>query len=177
MPGVAVQSSPHAEQQTGHMLSKSVLQPAMNTTPPYDAVHWKEWLKEITEQDIWKAAQFAQNLLSDGSQTCILTLYTKTASNNITATHGTVEQKAAVLKTVFFPPRPHHLPPYSGDSDPPPTPLPFSTLPLSIFHHCINKLHPHKAPGPDGIPNVVLKYAAAILAPLLHKCLQATLSL
>ena len=62
------------------------------------ATHWKDWLEGITEQDIWKAAQFAQNLLSDGSRTCIPTLYTKSASNETVATHETPLQKAAVLQ-------------------------------------------------------------------------------
>ena len=141
------------------------------------AMHWKDWLEGITEQDIWKAARFAQNLLSDGSRTCISTLYTKSASNETVTTHETPWQKAAVLKEMFFPPKPHHLPPYPGDSDPPPAPLPFSTLPLSAVHQCIKKLHLFKAPGPDSIPNIVLKHASEVLAPLLHTCLRTTLFL
>ena len=141
------------------------------------ATHWKDWLEGITEQDIWKAARFAQNPLSNGSRTCIPTLYTKSASNKTVATHETPRQKAAVLKETFFPPKLHHLPPYPGDSDPPPSPLPISTLPLSTVHRCIKRLHPFKAPGPDSIPNIVLKCASEVLAPLLHTCLRATLLL
>ena len=57
------------------------------------ATHWKDWLEGITEQDIWKPAQFAQNPLSDGSRTCIPTLYTKSTSNETVATHETPWQK------------------------------------------------------------------------------------
>jgi len=104
-----------------------------------------------------------KNPLTDGSKTCIPTLYTKSDTNEVTATHNTVEQKAALLLCTFFPPRPNHLPPYPGDSDPLPTPLPFSMPPLSALQRCIKQLRPHKAPGPDGIPNIVLKRASAIL--------------
>ena len=108
---------------------------------------------------------------------CIPTLYTKSTSNETVATHETIWKKVAVLKEMFFPPKPHHLPPYPGNSDPPPAPLPFSTLLLSTVHRCIKKLCPFKAPGPDGIPNVVLKRASEVLAPLLHTCLHTTLFL
>ena len=118
-----------------------------------------------------------QNPLSDGSQMCIPTLYTKSASNETVTTHKTPRQKVAVLKETFFPPKPHHLPPYPGDSDLPPAPLPFSTPLLSAVHRCIRKLCPFKAPGPDGIPNIVLKCASEVLAPLLHTCLRTTLFL
>ena len=62
------------------------------------AMHWKEWLEEITEQDIWRAARIAPNPLSDGSRMCIPMLYTRTASNEVITTHGTVEQKAIAVR-------------------------------------------------------------------------------
>jgi len=41
----------------------------------------------------------------------------------------------------------------------------------------IAKSKPHKAPGNNGIPNIVLKESARILAPCLHKCLTASIQL
>jgi hypothetical protein len=43
--------------------------------------------------------------------------------------------------------------------------------------HRINKTAPFKVPGIDGIPNVVLKKCADIVAPYLHSCVVACLKL
>jgi len=41
----------------------------------------------------------------------------------------------------------------------------------------ISRLSPHKAPGTDGIPNIVLKKCAGIITPYLQQIFRATLSL
>ena len=141
------------------------------------ATHWKGWLEELTEPDLWKAAHYAQNPLSDGSRACIPMLYTKSTMGEMTDMHSTDTQKAQIFHSMFFLPWPPQLPPYPGDSDPYPSPMPFSTPPISAIFRRLRKLRPYKAPGPDRVPNVVLQRAASDIAPALYTCLQAMLSL
>ena len=88
-------------------------------------------------------------------------LFTKSATGETIDTHSTDIQKAQAFFGAFFLPRPAQLPPYPGNMDPHPTPLPFSTPPISLLFLRLRKLWPYKAPGPDKIPNVVLQRAAS----------------
>ena len=45
------------------------------------------------------------------------------------------------------------------------------------IHRHIAKLSPYKAPGPDGIPNIVLQQSADILVPILLRIYEAILQL
>jgi hypothetical protein len=46
-------------------------------------MHWKNWLEDIEEQDIWKAGKFAKNPISDSGHSLIPTLHKKNSENNI----------------------------------------------------------------------------------------------
>ena len=135
------------------------------------AEHWKGWIEEAKEKDVWIAGKYAKNPLSDRSRTCIPTLFKKGADGQVTSELHTDAEKAALFTDLFFLPCPHNLPGSPEDSDPNPPPLKFTTpAPHQITCH-INKTNPFKAPGEDGIPNLVLKKCEALLTPLLHTCL------
>ncbi|KAF8579183.1 hypothetical protein K439DRAFT_1360197, partial [Ramaria rubella] len=63
------------------------------------------------------------------------------------------------------------------DDKPFPSPLQFTTPAPHQIQCCIDKSRPYKAPGSDGIPNIVLKKSASLLVPLLHNFLTAILHL
>ena len=73
---------------------------------------------------------------------------------------------------MFFPPPPEHS---SVPQDYTyPTPLPdLPEVSMAQIEEQINKLAPYKAPGPDGIPNIVLIKCFDIIADYLFHILQA----
>ena len=135
-------------------------------------------MEDITEADIWRASRCATASLHNGSTPAIPPLRAPSLTDpTITQEFTTAEDKCELLVDTFFPPRPAQVPSLPGDNGPFPTPLPFDPPSLDQVRRCIHKLHPHKARGPDKIPNIVLRNAVELIAPLLHRCLQATLSL
>jgi len=49
--------------------------------------------------------------------------------------------------------------------------------PEGLIQKMIPKTHPHKAPGPDKIPNVVLRKSIDTISPILHNSLLIILTL
>ena len=142
------------------------------------ALHWKAWLEDITEADIWHTSRIASSAIHDSSTPCILTLHATSAANPV-ATHeySNAKDKSHLFTDIFFPPKPAHVPSLPGDNSPFPDPLPFIPPSVDQIRRCILRLQPHKAPGPDKIPNIVLRSAVHIIAPLLHRCLLTILNL
>ncbi|KAJ3743041.1 hypothetical protein DFH05DRAFT_1365583, partial [Lentinula detonsa] len=105
---------------------------------------------------IYTAAKYATSPDIDQTSTTVIpTLQIAGRDGTINRLAKTNEEKAALLATTFFPPAPRN---YSldrnpsGDQLPSPPPITMQQV-IEIFQ----KLKPYKAPGPDAIPNVVLK--------------------
>ncbi|KIJ22827.1 hypothetical protein M422DRAFT_276688 [Sphaerobolus stellatus SS14] len=139
--------------------------------------HWKNWLENANERDIWVAGKYSKNPLSDGGRTLIPTLHTRDLNGQSTETFDTAPLKAAALARLFFPPRPDALPELPEDSTPDPPPLRFQMPRLHQVIHRIERSRPFKAPGNDGILNIVLKMCSSTIAPLLHTCLVASVKI
>jgi hypothetical protein len=139
--------------------------------------HWKNWLENINEQEIWRASKFAKNPMSDGGCCQISTLHKKSSDNEMLHTYTTDVEKADTFASLFFLLKPLSLPDTPGDVAPDPPPLPFHLPHLHQIVHKIKKTSAHKAPGNDGIPNIVLKRCVPLIAPILLTCLQAILRL
>ena len=86
------------------------------------------------------------------------------------------EEKGEVLHHMFFPDKPTgsytpHDPEYPDQVD-------YNFQPLiAQLRCCIVRLSPHKAPGQDGIPNIVLKESMDLIAEYLLCIYQATFML
>jgi len=112
---------------------------------------WQKFVSEADERDIWKVNKY---LNSVPTNTYIPTLEGVAATNN---------QKTDVLSKTFIPP-----PPLADLSDIPTASYPES-VPTNLnitsaqVKRAIEKLAPNKAPGPDEIPNHVLKRCWSIL--------------
>ncbi|KIJ35029.1 hypothetical protein M422DRAFT_262767 [Sphaerobolus stellatus SS14] len=65
--------------------------------------HWKDWLENINERDIWTACKYAKNPLLYGSRTLIPTLHKKDLSGLPIATFDTAPSKATALAELFSP--------------------------------------------------------------------------
>jgi len=141
------------------------------------AAHWQGWLENITEDDIWKASRLAQGPLTDSSAARIPTLLERSPGGEVVREYVSDKDKHDAFTKNFFPPKPIEIPAYTGDDLPLPTPLGFSTPTISLVCKIILQMHPHKAPSPDKIPNIVLQKAVHEIMPLLHNCLLTILAL
>ena len=129
--------------------------------------HWADFLEEVTTNDIWMANRYIKEPSGDGGCPRIPTLKVK-GNTGITQEVNNNEDKAKHFATMFFPPPPEHSLLPQDYEYPTPIPDPPRTTTTQIREQ-INKLAPYKAPGPDGIPNIVLMKCFDIIADyLLH---------
>ena len=137
--------------------------------------HWKDWLDEANDNDIWTANRYISNPSGDGGKTRIPTLKVKTSDGNEQLVDSN-KGKAKVLTGVFFPPPPEHL-----DIDPDfeyPRPVcKFQLITRATIRRNVDQLSPYKALGPDGIPNIVLMRCIDILIDFLFHLYRALFSL
>ena len=122
--------------------------------------HWRDWLEQATDPDIWTINKVLVASATDGAKARIPILKYKQGNKDKTATSNT--EKAQALARSFFPAKP-----VNADV---PEDFPYPNMCCKanqltkeqILHH-ISKLKPYKAPGPDGIPNIVLSKCANLL--------------
>jgi len=98
------------------------------------------------------------------------------ASNGNMREIYTNEDKAKALVNFFFPKKPVELTIPANPIYPQPLDEP-DQLSEERIHCHIAKLSPHKVPGPDGIPNIILQRNADIIVPILHQIYAAILEL
>ena len=117
--------------------------------------HWHNWLEEMSCDDLWTAHRYINTPQSDGGHTRIPTFHTKTAEGvNITATSN--KEKGELFAKALFPPAPlsSSIPADFDYPDPVENWIPITRDQLV---QVIRKLDAFKAPGPDGVANVVFK--------------------
>ena len=114
-----------------------------------------DWLENVSKPDIWSAHWYIVKPAVNGGLSTIPTLHQETSNGSVVLA-TTNEEKSRLLAKAFFPPPPPN--PLSG-ADRSAYPADMLNLPgimkSQIRWHAA-KLSPYKAPGPDGIPNVVL---------------------
>ena len=128
---------------------------------------WKEYVESVDKESIWTIKKYLLNEFTP--------LHIPTINNTAT----TNDEKATIFKQTFFPP-----PPPADLSDIPstesmyPPEVPFnSTISLHQIRNAVNFASGKKAPGPDEIPNLILKHALPDIEHHLLKLLQASLNL
>ena len=116
--------------------------------------HWTNWLEEALPRDIYTANNYITSAPSDYANTRIPSL----KRSNPTSTNTTTDsnpRKVTELTAAFFPP-----PPNCPSIPPTAYPKPLKThgyFTHKDIHRTVSKLKPYKAPGIDGIQNIVLQ--------------------
>jgi hypothetical protein len=136
--------------------------------------HWIDWLEDIEGKDLWTANKYISSEPRDGGKTQV-------PSFRITNPDGTQneattnDEKSEILAKSFFPPPPANNSIPADTIYPNPIgPMPHITKDQII--RAISKLSGYKAPGPDGICNIVFKECSAILVPYLVHLFNAVFS-
>lgn len=126
--------------------------------------HWLEWLEEMDGNGLWTANNYISNPTGDGSKTRIPTLQKKESNGTVT-TADTNEDKSIMLAQSMFPPPPPQTS-VPEDHVYPEQATKWFRITEDQLQQAITKLSPYKAPGPDGVANIVFQRC-----PLLSKYL------
>jgi hypothetical protein len=121
---------------------------------------WRDWLERADEPDLWTAQRMVSGPASDGGKARIPPLKHKVDGSEVTAKTNTDKSKA--LAKGFFPPKPPPGVKEAAPRAPKPCSAPIKISREQLAKH-LKRLKPYKAPGPDGIPNVVLSKCADML--------------
>ena len=133
--------------------------------------HWRDWLEKAEEPDIWTVQKLIAAPATDGGSTKIPPLKYKVEDTERVA--KTNEEKSKILAKSFFPPKPPPEPSATRATYPQQCEKAGQINRESITRQ-LRKLKPYKAPGPDGIPNIILTKCADILVDRLYYIYTAT---
>lgn len=148
---------------TEHMIAKRSYDNTLERTKKH---HWRDWLERAVDPDIWTVHKYTSAPATDGAKARIPAL--KYSTGDVKLTASTNDDKSYALANSFFPAKPADA---LGDLDhpyPPACCIPDKITKEQILMQ-IRKLKPYKAPGPDGIPNIVLIKCADLLIDILHR--------
>ena len=143
-----------------HEEHRAAVKRYVNTMEYNKKQHWRDWLEKAEEPDIWTAHRIISAPASDGGKSRIPILKYKIGDQDYTA--STNNEKSEALARGFFPPRPQtecEMPrqgrkPIRGTA---------CAITREQVLKQLQRLKPYKAPGPDGIPNIVLTKCAHLL--------------
>lgn len=133
---------------------------------------WTNWLENLDEDSIWKAHKVVNGEPTNGGATQIPTLISPDTGHEVASNNS----KSKALFKIFFPvvtvdeqdlPEMEHLPPAFNVEE----------ITDKKISHAIHRLKPFKAPGLNGIQNVVLMCCADLIIPFLGPIYRATFEL
>ena len=136
--------------------------------------HWEDWLEDVDVDNIWTAHKYAGGAPTDGGNTRIPTL--KAQENGQPKELDDNEGKSKLLYETFFPPPPAN-PCANLPADYPDPVCDFKPITDNQVHRAIKHLAPFKAPGPNGVCNIVFIKCASQLVPWMGTLFRATFSL
>ena len=136
--------------------------------------HWTDWLENASSQDIYTANKYVNSDPSDYSSARIPPLKTRNESQQDSLATENMA-KAEALAETFFPPPPRKciIPDMAY-----PRPLKAKgTFTRDDIRAAVQKLQPYKAPGEDGIQNIVIQKCIETIIDHLYYIYRAVLEL
>ena len=132
--------------------------------------HWENWLDNAAERGLWTANKYATDPPTDNGRSRIPALVFPNPDGSTRHTTSNAE-KSLTLAESFFPPPPPR-PTVPSTCYPEPTHF-FKLFTREHIRKIASKLDAYKAPGPDGVPNVVLKECIDVLIDHLYHIFRA----
>ena len=129
--------------------------------------HWRDWLEKAEDLDIWTAHKYISAPSAAGSSTRIPTLVTMNdGTESLTSSN---EDKSKVLAKTFFQEKRSDAQPDSQSMQEQKEQVcELDPITRDQIRRHLAKLKPYKAPGPDGIPNIVLIKCADLITNRLY---------
>ena len=137
--------------------------------------HWEQWLEELQGDEIWTANKYVDSPSTDGGKARIPTLKRQEANGNITDIEDNTAKSQFLFDSFFSQEQWTHG--VNANAQYPEPAFQFRPVTNVQIYRAIEKLQAFKAPGDDGIPNVVYKNCATILVPHLGPIFRATFTL
>ena len=134
--------------------------------------HWRDWLEKTTDPDLWVIHKYISAPAGDGGKMRIPNLTVQGPDGE--QTHSRNQDKSKALAKAFFPKKPQQAPSTSDEEEHPPPICAMNPITKEQIRKHIARLKPFKAPGPDGIPNIVLIKCSDILVDRLWHIYSAT---
>ena len=127
--------------------------------------HWCDWLEHTTDPDIWTIHKVILATSTDGAKAQISAL--KHCHDESEVTANTNVEKAQALAESFFLTKPDDTG-IPADYTYPSACCKLDQITKKQITLQIRKLKPYKAPGPDGIPNIMLMCCSDLLIDRLY---------
>ena len=134
--------------------------------------HWRDWLENAEDPDIWAAHRLTSSSGGDGGKSKIPVLNYKVGDAMAVASENC--DKGRVLAKNFFPAKPPSDESWSDRSYPKARER-AGKITVEQIEAQLKKLKPYKAPGPDGIPNIALTKCSALIVERLNHIYRAIL--
>ena len=159
---------------TVHAEFKSATNKLSNRIDETKKEHWTEWLESANSRDIYTANKYLNSELSDYSSTRIPPLKTTNfQQQEVIVTENSA--KAEALAEAFFPPPP--VEPIIPECAYPELLKARGYFSREDIRKAIKKLKPYKAPGEDGIQNIVIQRCVDTVIDYLYYIYRAVLEL
>jgi ribonuclease HI len=116
--------------------------------------HWRDWLEKASDPDLWMVHKYISVPAGDGGKTRIPNLTVQSPEGE--HTHSTNQDKGRALAKTFFPKKPQPENTTQAYEEIPNPVCKADPISKEQIRKHITQLKPFKAPGPDGILNIVL---------------------
>ena len=136
--------------------------------------HWENWLLNASERYMWTANKYATDPPTDVGKTRVPSLDYAGEDGSIGYTTTNTEKSKALAKAFFLPPSLSPIVPHSCYPEPADI---FRYFTREQIRKAAKKLPAFKAPGPDGVPNAVLKQSVDVLVDRLYFIFRAIFEL
>ena len=123
--------------------------------------HWRDWLEKASEPDLWMANKYITAPVSDRGKTTIPVLWQQSA--RIERTANLNQDKSIMLAGTLFPKKLVNTVVEAEKNEYLPPACKAHKILKEQVRRQLKWLKPYKAPGPDGIPNIVLMQCADLL--------------